>query len=281
MVNQDNLCKLDLCDGVLNLIHRTEKFNVGICKSCGTKQLTNFNHIDGTFYSTNDNLADDFKLERQRQIPWNRDRISLMENEIGFLWKKKVLDYGTGTGAFLEYDKYSFFDSIVGYDLSDEACNINNNDGLKCYSNLEDLGVGYDIITLFHVLEHIKNPTEFLSQVLKDFKDTNTFVIEVPHTNEALVSLFKIEKYKDNHYCSDHLWYFDEKTLTNVLNQSGLKVVYSGQIQRYPIKNHFKWLTGEKTDDNFSMFEELDYIYKQSLIKNKIADSLFVICERL
>ena len=281
MVKYTHLCKLDSCDGVLNLIHQAKEFDVGICELCGLKQLTDFNHINENFYSTNENLADDFKLERQRQIPWNKDRISLMEKEIGFLWNKKVLDYGTGTGAFLEYDKYSFFDSIVGYDLSDEACDINNNDGLKCYSNLDDLGRGYDIITLFHVLEHIKNPIEFLTEILETFKNTNIFVIEVPHTDEALVSLFKNEKYIENHYCLDHLWYFNEKTLTNVLNDSGLKIVYSGQLQRYPIKNHFKWLTGEETDNNFSIFEDLDYIYKQNLIKNKIADSLFVICERL
>ena len=65
-----------------------------------------------------------------------------------------------------------------------------------------------------------------------------------------------------------------------ILKESGLKVLVSTQIQRYPITNHFKWLS-DKNEINFGMFEKLNDIYKEKLIENKIADSLFMICERL
>ena len=76
--------------------------------------------------------------------------------------------------------------------------------------------------------------------------DVEYFAIEVPHTNEALVSLYDNKKYMNNHYCLDHLWYYTEDTLKMVLNKAGLEVIESNQIQRYPLSNHLKWLSNKK-----------------------------------
>ena len=85
------------------------------------------------------------------------------------------------------------FKSIIGFDVSKEACDINNNDKLYCVSDINLINQNkYDILTMFHVLEHIKNPVEFLKQVMEI--DAEYFAVEVPHTNEALVSLYNNKK---------------------------------------------------------------------------------------
>ena len=166
--------KCNFCNGNLKFIYDNDKsledhiyFEVGICEKCDLKQLGNFNHINNEFYSTNTNLPDDFYEERKRQHSWNDDRLRLLDRYIGYLWTRDVLDYGSGCGAFLESGK-TFFDSIDGFDISENACKLNNNDNLKCYNKIDDLKDDYDFITLFHVLEHVKEPVKFLKDIVNN-----------------------------------------------------------------------------------------------------------------
>ena len=132
------------------------------------------------------------------------------------------------------------------------------------------------------LIYYLENGNKYVAVYKKKgtLQNTDLFIVEVPNTDEALVTLFNNENYLKNHYCLDHLWYFTEDTLKMILKETGLKVSVSTQIQRYPITNHFKWLS-DKNEINFGMFEKLNDIYKEKLIENKIADSLFMICERL
>ena len=269
----------NFCDGILTPIFTTQEISVGICSDCGLIQQFNFDHISDELYTTNENLPD-FVIERKRQIPWNTDRIELLQQFFkNFIINLSVLDYGCGTGAFLDFAKDKF-KKLIGFDVSKDACDINNKDNLKSLNNIDDVTNDYDVITLFHVLEHIKTPKQFLVELQQKFSNATYFVIEVPHTNEALVSLYKNKKYMNNHYCLDHLWYFTEKTLSNVLESASLEVVYSGQIQRYPLSNHLKWLSNDMDESKFEMFNKLSNEYTKTLIDNKIADSLFMICKR-
>ena len=267
----------NFCNGQLKETFENDQIKVGTCTICGMQQLYYFDHIDSKLYTTNENLPSNFREERIRQQPWNFARVNLLQNCLYKLNDKSVIDYGCGTGAFLEYSKNKF-KSIIGFDVSQEACDINNNDKLYCVSDINLINQNkYDILTMFHVLEHIKNPVEFLKQVMEI--DAEYFAVEVPHTNEALVSLYNNKKYMNNHYCLDHLWYYTEETLKMVLNKAGLEVIESNQIQRYPLSNHLKWLSN-KDEEIFSIFDQVSDQYVESLIENKIADSLFMICKR-
>jgi 2-polyprenyl-3-methyl-5-hydroxy-6-metoxy-1,4-benzoquinol methylase len=269
-----NYCK----NGILSKIYSNNDLVVGKCNLCNLVQLYNFNHISLKTYTTLENLPNNFKEERSRQIVWNEDRILLLNKYFGNLKDYNVLDYGCGTGGFVELGQ-KYFKNIYGYDLSKKACEINKLDNIICFNHLEGNDLNYEIVTLLHVLEHIKNHDTFLKDIIETFKNTKYFIIEVPNTDEALVSIYKNNNYYKNHYSEDHLWYFTEETLKNLLINAGFKIKLSTQIQRYPFKNHLKWLSS--IDDNhFEIFNELNKNYKELLIKNKIADSLFMICER-
>ncbi|MCK5613626.1 class I SAM-dependent methyltransferase [Candidatus Pacearchaeota archaeon] len=254
---------------------------VGRCPKTGLVQLVDFSHIPRGFYESDDYFPDDGGEERCKQGEWNRKRLDTILGHIYDADKKNVLDFGAGSGAFLEaaQDK---FRSVAGYDLSKKAC-INNVDlGWPCYNQLEELPENINMITLFHVLEHTPEPWNFMAQLREQFPLVDTFVVEVPHIGEALISLYENEAYKRNHFSASHLYYFTNDTLKMVLERAGFEVQVNTQLQRYSLANHFGWLSRNKGggQDFFSFFNDrnLNNEYDRILVEQGVADSVFIVC---
>ena len=103
------------CEGKLELTFQNNNLKVGTCSICKFKQQFSFEHINIDLYETNTNLPIDFKEERIRQNNWNSKRCSLLSEYFGNLENKTALDYGSGTGGFLEtYNIYSNKTAYLG-----------------------------------------------------------------------------------------------------------------------------------------------------------------------
>ena len=104
------------------------------------------------------------------------------------------------------------------------------------------LGGGYDIITMFHVLEHIPDPKSILSQLSEMLANDGQIIVEVPNAADALLTLYNNEPFFHFTYWSCHLFLYTAKILQMLFDQMNLKVNYIKQIQRYPLSNHLHWL---------------------------------------
>ena len=91
-----------------------------------------------------------------------------------YCYKKDVLDFGCGWGIFLLNLKKTR--SLTGVDLRKNCLDYirKKRKKIALYNNLKSLNQKFDIITLFHVLEHIphqintlKNLKNYLNNVLK------------------------------------------------------------------------------------------------------------------
>jgi 2-polyprenyl-3-methyl-5-hydroxy-6-metoxy-1,4-benzoquinol methylase len=127
----------------------------------------------------------------------------------------------------------------------------------------------YDLITAFHVVEHLSDPRS----ILREFKDflapKGRIVIEVPSSSDALLTLYESEPFQHFTYWSQHLYLFNAKTLETLVQQSGLKVISIQQYQRYPLSNHLYWLSkGKPGGHKFWSF--LD----SSILQQAYADTL-------
>ncbi|HCE45348.1 MAG TPA: hypothetical protein DET40_17550 [Lentisphaeria bacterium] len=283
MIDKCRLCSTDLIhDGFF--CNDKPDVEVGHCLKCKAVQLfENAENIEEIYKSIN-NLPEDFEVERKRQENWNRKRIELVRRYIPGAGKLNLLDFGSGTGGFLEKAQKNF-KSVVGYDISPEVCGLHDRSGWRCVSDLRSIDAkSIGIITLFHVLEHLPRPWEILKDIKGKFKNIEYFVIEVPNTDEALLSVFNMQKYRNNHYSSQHIWYFTEKSLGAVLKKAGLTVVVSTQLQRYSLLNNVGWMIDHRVEPGEYDFifgdRKMDGIYEKALIKNRIADSIFVVCRR-
>ena len=220
---------------------------------------------------------------RKREYHWNQKRIERLVNYIPTLENKKILDFGSGHGGFLEQAQGRCKD-ICGYEVSRRTCVSHNQAGWRCYQFLTDVPADREVILLFHVLEHIPDSQQFLVQLQDNFPQAKTFVIEVPNNDEVLNSLFENKAYRKNQHSSEHLFYFNPQTLRNIVESSKMEIQVETQLQRYTLANHFGWLKNQKRggQDIWEMFNDrgLNDLYEKKLMDQGVADSLFFICAR-
>ena len=141
--------------------------------------------------------------------------------------------------------------TVHGVELESRLRSHFQNHGLTVYQNVSKIpknirGEGYNIITMFHVLEHIPDPRSILIELSEMLADAEQIIVEVPNANDALLTLYQSEAFSHFTYWSYHLFLYTAKTLQMLFDQMNLKVNYIKQIQRYPLSNHLYWLVNGK-----------------------------------
>ena len=106
----------------------------------------------------------------------------------------------------------------------------------------------FDLITAFHVFEHLKEPKKILKLLSKKLTNDGQIIIEVPNSEDALLTLYENKKFQNFTYWSQHLYLFNSDTLRILANQCGLKIFSIKHIQRYSLSNHLYWLSKGKPD---------------------------------
>ncbi len=109
--------------------------------------------------------------------------------------------------------------------------------------SLEAAGNGYDLITAFHVVEHLLDPRSMISSLAQKLQPQGRMIIEVPSAEDALLTLYDCNPFQRFTYWSQHLYLFNAATLELLARQAGLRVVAIQHYQRYPLSNHLHWLS--------------------------------------
>lgn len=61
--------------------------------------------------------------------------------------------------------------------------------GYNVYKDISEVSVNsFEIITLFHVLEHFTNPVKTLQEIAAKIEKGGKIIIEVPHASDFLLS---------------------------------------------------------------------------------------------
>lgn len=117
----------------------------------------------------------------------------------------------------------------------------------------------YDIVTMWHVLEHVSNPVTFLKWATELVSPVDGVVcIEVPNVDDELMQLSPA--FRDRNYMIEHISYFSRHTLETAARQAAptAKVTVQG-YQRYGIFNYFHWIHFNKPQGaNPDLFEGQD-----------------------
>lgn len=277
-----NHCKLCGSQNV-EVIHNGTRDRADIdvlkCKNCGLVFLSKI-VTDENFYS--DSLMrktidfDKWRMNTQK----DDNRRYLQHKEL--IAGKNILDFGCGNGGFL---KLAQADAKIAYgiDLDSETVAYLKNEGIKCFKSVEELpSIKFDVIFMFHVIEHLPDPKFYLDILSNYLCDGGIIIIETPNADDALLSLYRCKAFADFTYWSPHICLYNEFTLNKMLSDSGFEVLNLFQFQRYPISNHFKWLVAEPiggggaTERHFMKFNnpELNNAYVKVLKELKICDTL-------
>ncbi len=161
------LCKSDEYSKRTGTVRDNPDIDILECSGCGLVCLSSLNHIQDGHYEESgmhkdqvpdiDNWLRDSEFDDKRRYEFVKDKIT----------NKTVLDFGCGIGGFLDLAKKSA-SSVSGIELEKALQPSFKRRGLDVFEDLSKAqkeNKKYDIITAFHVVEHLHDPAGVLSQL--------------------------------------------------------------------------------------------------------------------
>jgi SAM-dependent methyltransferase len=137
-----------------------------------------------------------------------------------------IMDVGTGTGDFLKYAQMNGWE-VYGVEPNDHARERAHQKGVSVYRSLAaQKEPAYDVITFWHVFEHLKNPEESIEEVSAALNPGGWLVIAVPNYRSFDARFYK--EYWAGYDVPRHLWHFSKDSIRHLFASKGyelLKVV--------------------------------------------------------
>lgn len=168
---------------------------------------------------------------------------------------EKILDFSAGIGTFLGMMKDAGFD-VYGTELSTSAIRIAKQKyGItlhdESFFRVPEYRGYFDIITAWHVVEHVESPSALLGQCHEWLKPSGRVVVAVPNVEARHL--------RSNWLRSDpqklfpplvpgdeiHLSHFSTDTITRLLNKIGFRVLEMGIDDHFAVrslKNRLQYL---------------------------------------
>ena len=239
------LRKCNLC-GTKDILSIDNDHNIFRCHRCGYIFDNPRPTIDEivSSYSREDQYDSWLEKEKSRDALWQRrlKMVKRLKNE------GTLLDVGTGIGQFLHFARDDF--EAEGTEISESAIKVAREKyrlNLK-KGQLEDIDFGdcrFDVITLFHVLEHVPDPSALLERCYNLLKEKGVIVIAVPNDINSfikrpfkrLLSILRIGRFRrfgifglpkielNGSTTEIHVSHFTVSSLKNGLARKGFVVV--------------------------------------------------------
>lgn len=135
---------------------------------------------------------------------------------------KTILDVGAGTGEFLKVCQDNSWE-VFGTEPDLDARKIAKNKGINLQENLSKINSQkFDIITLWHVLEHVENLQEYIKSLKELLKVDGKIIIAVPNYKS-----FDATSYNEFWAAFDvprHLWHFSQISISKLFNKENMFV---------------------------------------------------------
>jgi len=137
--------------------------------------------------------------------------------------KGSLLDIGAGTGDFLLVAKDNGWKSI-GIEPSEKARTIAKSKGVELKSRLSEFeNHSFDVITMWHVLEHVPNLDEQIQELKRLVKPNGSIVIAVPNFKSYDANYYK--EFWAAYDVPRHLWHFSKTAIEKLFAKEDLELV--------------------------------------------------------
>lgn len=208
-----------------------EEFNIDECLDCGLlitnprpedKELAKYYNPENYVSHTDEEkgfMNSLYRLVQKRNLQLKYNLIRKYASG------KKVLDYGAGTGDFVAFAQKHGADAM-GLEPSEVARSTAEKKGIsiKSLDELENLeSATFDVITLWHVLEHLEDPKKFTELISTKLKKGGILIYAVPNHQS-----YDAQYYRDDWAALDvplHLFHFKKKNLQRLAKQNGLDYI--------------------------------------------------------
>jgi 2-polyprenyl-3-methyl-5-hydroxy-6-metoxy-1,4-benzoquinol methylase len=164
--------------------------------------------------------------------------------------EKKCLDVGPGTGRWLQFIKNHEADYIGAIDVSEESlkrCTSICDKTQKANVETDKFDFEsdfFDIVISFEVLEHLRNPDNYLSEILRITKTGAIIIIAVPNLVSLISRLRVLFGFLPAAVAADetHVRFYRQKDITRLLNTYELRPIFiPTSISLNPLKPKSKF----------------------------------------
>lgn len=139
---------------------------------------------------------------------------------------KTLLDVGCGTGDFLEVAQNNNW-NVTGIEPNSKARQIANSKTNNSAFEIEYLKSlkehSFDVITLWHVLEHLPNLEMHIELFNHLLKPNGTLIIAVPNYNSLDASFY--QEFWAAYDVPRHLWHFSQNSMKRLFSNFNMKVI--------------------------------------------------------
>lgn len=149
-----------------------------------------------------------------------KNKLKLINSQFS---KGIILDIGAGVGDFLSVCKNDGWQT-VGIEPSDKAKTIAKSKGVSFVEHLSELeSNSFDVITMWHVLEHVPDLENQIKELKRLIKPNGTIIIAVPNFKS-----FDAKHYGVFWAAYDvpiHLWHFSKTAIKKLFAKENLELV--------------------------------------------------------
>lgn len=206
-----------------------ETFKVLFCSTCehGVTAFESSKSID-SYYDSKEYLSHSDQSAGLISLLYRKSRTLMLQRKFGIINDLKsdpgvLLDYGCGTGTFINYMKHKGW-GVSGYEPSATAREFaKTNSGKNIFSETSEINGRFDVITLWHVLEHTSDPKEVMKRLGSLIVKEGALIIAVPNHKS-----FDASHYKTDWAAYDvprHLQHFSKKSIQSLSKETGWSVV--------------------------------------------------------
>lgn len=219
------------------------------CERSGVLFLSGTEHVGKAYYEEQDALSYWTKDGRKAglQDTWEDDsrRAALLRPMVT---NRIYADVGSGLGGVLDLVR-GHAREVHAVEPQRYARTMLQELGYPAYASaaeMADTGARFDVVSLFHVFEHLVEPLMELESIHRALAPGGTVVIEVPHARDALLTTYDLEAFKGFTFWSEHLILHTRNSLERYLLEAGFSDIRISGVQRYPLANHLMWLRDGK-----------------------------------
>jgi len=209
-----------------------DNFNIVSCSSCSLKFTNPIPHpVDlGKYYKSEDYISHSntnkgliskaYKFVRNYTL---KGKLNLIQKYVS---RGTILDYGCGTGMFLKVCHDNGW-KAYGMEPDEGARKLGAEMGLNVFSDKERVNTytnnqTFDIITLWHVLEHVTDLEETLSFFKEKLNKEGALIIAVPNYTSCDAKHYK--EFWAAYDVPRHLYHFEINTIQKLLSKHGFSL---------------------------------------------------------
>jgi 2-polyprenyl-3-methyl-5-hydroxy-6-metoxy-1,4-benzoquinol methylase len=172
-------------------------------------------------------LDDEAVVHLEEQVQGQQRLLTYVLPLLGKVEEKNMLEVGCGRGLMLIAARRLGFRRVIGVDPNVEtfrevARHVQVDSNVTVCRDLSEVSDKVDCVVMWHALEHIPTPREFLTR-LGDW------------LNDRAILFFQVPQYHQGYVCATHFHFYNEPSIRRLMASAGFEVLEIG----YDVDNQF------------------------------------------